>query len=237
MELSIIIPTLNEAQYLPAAIQSVRACVRATEGVEIIVADCGSKDGTQEAAEKHGAQLLRSEQPLGSRAAACNAGAAKARGDVLMFLDADGLLPQGFDTAIARALSDPQVVGGAFDFALAGPQWSLRVVEMINRARFRFWRWYYSDQGLFVRGDVFHKVGGFPQRRILETSDLCKTLWRHGRLVLVPHLLWTSPRRFLAGGTWRVLAHDVLIWWLDLIGKPTEHFGAGYQEDNRRRGP
>jgi rSAM/selenodomain-associated transferase 2 len=236
MELSIVIPTLNEALYLPAAIESARRQSRQPRSPEIFVADCGSSDGTPELAEKLGVHLVRSLPPPESRAAACNAGAAHASGDVLLFLDADSVLPTGYDNAIARALADPQVAGGAFEFALAGSQWELRIVEIINRVRYRIWRWYYSDQGLFVRAAVLRHVGGFPRQRIMETSDLCRILWRHGRLTLIPRPLATSPRRFLAGGIWRVLAHDVRIWALDTLRLPTEHFGSAYQAENRMRG-
>jgi glycosyltransferase involved in cell wall biosynthesis len=234
--LSIVIPTLNEALHLPAAIASARTEARGTRPPEIIVADCGSTDGTDAVAEKAGVHLVRPTPPLESRAAACNAGAADAVGDVLLFLDADSLLPRGYDLAITRTLADLEVVAGAFEFALAGRQWQLRIVEIINRVRYRIWPWYYSDQGLFVRTAAFRRVGGFPRRRIMETSDLCKVLWRHGRLTLVHRPLPTSPRRFLAGGVWRVLAHDVLIWARDLLGQPTEQFGAAYHDDNRHRG-
>jgi glycosyltransferase involved in cell wall biosynthesis len=234
MKLSIVIPTLNEAGYLAAAVEAVRRGSQC--GVpEVIVTDCGSTDGTAELAQRLGVRVLR-PAGLDSRAAACNAGAACSSGDVLQFLDADSLPPCGYDRAIGRALSDPRAVGGAFAFALDGPGWGLRAVEVINRVRYHIWPWYYSDQGLFVRAAVFRRAGGFPPRRIMETSDLCKILWRHGRLVLIPRPLPTSPRRFLAGGVWRVLGHDVRLWLLDLVGRPTEHHGHAYQDDNRRRG-
>jgi glycosyltransferase involved in cell wall biosynthesis len=236
MRLSIVIPTLNEAGFLAAAVEGVRRRGVAGPPLEVIVADCGSTDGTAQLAGGLGVRVLRPPPPLESRAAACNAGAACASGDTLLFLDADSLVPAGYDAAMARALADPRVVGGAFEFALDGPGWGLRVVEIINRVRYRLWPWYYSDQGLFVRTAVFRRVGGFPARRIMESSDLCRLLWRRGRLVLIPRPLRTSPRRFLAGGVWRVLGRDAVIWLRDLVGRPTEHFGAAYQEDNRRRG-
>jgi glycosyltransferase involved in cell wall biosynthesis len=236
VELSIVIPTLNEVRYLPAAIDSARSRARGGRGPELIVADCGSTDGTAETVEKCGVHLVWSSPPLDCRAAACNAGAAHATGDVLLFLDADSLLPYGYDAAIRRALAEPHVIGGAFEFALAGREWPLRIVEIINRVRYRIWKWYYSDQGLFVRAGIFRRAGGFPLRRIMETSDLCRILWRHGRLTLIPRLLQTSPRRFLAGGVWRVLAEDTLIWGRDLFRLPTEQFSPGYRGDNLRRG-
>jgi rSAM/selenodomain-associated transferase 2 len=235
MKLSIILPTLNEAGYLAAAVKSVHCQARGPRPYEVLVVDCGSADGTVEVAESLGVRALQPTPRLESRAAACNVGAACAGGEVLLFLDADSLLPRGYDRAISRALADPHVVGGAFEFALDSPDWGLRVVEIINRVRYRIWPWYYSDQGLFVRRDVFQRVGGFPARRIMETSDMCRVLWRRGRLALIPRPLRTSARRFLAGGIWRVLGHDVRLWFLDLLGWPTEHHGVAYQEDNVKR--
>jgi glycosyltransferase involved in cell wall biosynthesis len=235
MRLSVIIPTLNEARYLAAAVEGVRRQARAAPH-EIIVADCSSCDGTADLAVNLGALVLRPPPALDSRAAACNAGAARATGDVLLFLDADSLMPAGYDVAIAWALRRPHAVGGAFEFALDGREWGLRVVEGINRLRYRIWPWYYSDQGLFVLADVFRRTGGFPPRRLMETSDLCKALWRRGALVLVQRPLRTSPRRFLEGGVWRVLARDVYYWGRDLFGLANERYGPAYQEDNRRRG-
>ena len=165
-----------------------------------------------------------------------NAGAARATGDVLLFLDADSTVPRGYDRAIGRALRDPEVVGGAFEFALDPWAFGVRLVEIVNRIRYRLWPLYYGDQGIFVRAAVFRRVKGYPPRRILEASDFCRVLRREGRLVLLRQRLMTSSRRFLEGGVFRVLAQDVRIWWLDLVGRPTEPLAVAYQENNRRRG-
>jgi glycosyltransferase involved in cell wall biosynthesis len=236
VKLSIIIPTLNEAKYLAAAVAGVRRHAAPGAPHEIIVSDCGSVDGTAEVAAGLGVRLTGGQPPPNSRAAALNRGAAEAGGDVLLFLDADTLVPRGYDRAIARALRDPGVVGGAFEFALDGPAWGLRLVEVLNRIRYRIWPRYYGDQGIFVRAEVFRRVNGYPNRRILEASDFCRALCRQGRLALLRSPMKTSPRRFLEGGVYRVLARDMLIWWFDLIGHPTEPFATGYQANNRRRG-
>jgi hypothetical protein len=89
---------------------------------------------------------------------------------------------------------------------------------------------------VFVRTVAFRRAGGYPARRILEASDLCRALARHGRLALIHKPMRTSPRRFLEGGIYRTLGLDVHIWWRDLLGLPTEPFGPAYQENNRRRG-
>jgi glycosyltransferase involved in cell wall biosynthesis len=236
MRLSILIPTLNEAHYLAAAVEHVRTRAALGPPHEVIVADCGSTDGTPELAKRLGVRLAQEQPPPRSRAAALNCAAAEASGDVLLSLDADTLVPPGYDRAIRRALREPDVVGGAFEFALGGSQRGLRVVEFINRIRYRLWPLYYGDQGLFVRAAAFRRLRGYPQRRILEASDFCRRLRWEGRLVLIHQPMTTSARRFVEGGIYRVLAHDCRIWLLDLLGLPTEPFGPAYQEDNRRRG-
>jgi glycosyltransferase involved in cell wall biosynthesis len=193
-------------------------------------------DGTAELADRLGARVVQRDPPLDSRAAALNAGAAEAGGDVLLFLDADSTVPPGYDRAIETALRDPHVVGGAFEFALDGSEMGLRVVEIINRIRYRIWPWYYGDQGIFVCTEVFHLVRGYPNRRLMEASDFSRLLGTKGKLALVRRPMKTSARRFLEGGIYRVLARDVVIWWLNLIGRPTERFAPAYQENNRRRG-
>jgi glycosyltransferase involved in cell wall biosynthesis len=236
MRLSVIIPTLNEANYLTAAVASVRNRATQRPPHEMIVADCGSLDGTADVAGRLGVRLIQRDPPLNSRAAALNEGAAVASGDVLLFLDADSTVPRGYDRAIETALRDPHVVGGAFEFALDGPELGLRLVEIINRIRYRIWPWYYGDQGIFVRTEVFRRVSGYPNRRLMEASDFSRLLGTKGKLALVRRPMKTSARRFLEGGIYRVLARDVVIWWLDLIGRPTERFAPAYQENNRRRG-
>jgi glycosyltransferase involved in cell wall biosynthesis len=235
MRLSILIPTLNEAHYLAAAVAQVRRCAVLGPPHEIIVADCNSADGTAEMALHLGTQLVQEQPPLSSRAAALNRAAAEATGDVLLSLDADTLVPHGYDRAIRDALRGRYVIGGAFEFALDGPQLGLRIVEAINRIRYRLWPLYYGDQGIFVRAAVFRRVGGYPERRILEASDFCRRLARRGRMVLVRKYMRTSARRFVEGGITSVLAHDVRIWLLDLLRRPTEQFGSAYQDNNRRR--
>jgi rSAM/selenodomain-associated transferase 2 len=236
MRLSIIIPTLNEARYLTATLEQVRSRAVLGPPHEIIVSDCGSTDGTAELAACLGARLAGSQPPPVSRAAACNCGAALATGDVLLFLDADSLVPAGYDQAIQRALRTSWVVGGAFEFALDGPQLGLRVVEFINQVRYRLMPLYYGDQGLFVRAAAFRAVGGYREVRLLESADLCRRLRGIGHLVLLRKPIKTSARRFIEGGILRVLVTDTRIWLLDFLGLPTEQYSSAYQEQNCRRG-
>src|SRR5205823_3797370 len=156
--------TLNEAGYLAAAVDAVRRRAVLGPPHEIIVADCGSADGTATLAQQLGTRVVCEQPPLASRAAALNRGAAAATGDVLLFLDADTLVPRAYDRAVRRAVRDARVVGGAFEFLLDGPQLGLRVVEIVNRVRYRLWPLYYGDQGIFVRAATFRRVGGYQEQ-------------------------------------------------------------------------
>jgi glycosyltransferase involved in cell wall biosynthesis len=109
MKLSIIIPTLNEADYLPATVRSMRENAVSGGPYEIIIADTGSTDGSQEVSLALGLKLVRCIKPLPGRASAVNQGVASATGDVLLFLDADTSLPEGYDESLEEALMNYMV--------------------------------------------------------------------------------------------------------------------------------
>jgi rSAM/selenodomain-associated transferase 2 len=178
---------------------------------EIIVAAAGDVEGTT-AAVAGRARLL---WPAGStRARLMNAGAAEARGEVLLFLHADSFPPVDALALIARALDDQRAVGGAFEHRFAEPVWSLRAITWINRVRYRLTRNYYGDQGIFVRASVFRALGGYRDLALMEDLDFTQRLKRCGRSVLVTTPLVTSGRRFLARGPWRTFFF--IVWLLAL---------------------
>jgi len=234
MRISVIIPTLNEAAGLAETIWVLRE--RTSDApVEVIVADCGSDDRTRAIAVTCGATVQTGPPPT-SRAEACNAGAAAATGDVLMFLHADSRVPERYDALIRETLADPGVVGGAFEFKLDGPQRRLRIVEWIDRWRYRLRGRFYGDQGIFVRRETFERLGGFPTIGILEDAHFCAAAKRLGAMRLRPEEMLTSPRRFYAGGILTTLAFDILIVMADLLGLAPERFAGVYRRDNERRG-
>jgi glycosyltransferase involved in cell wall biosynthesis len=243
VRISVVIPALNEERWLPAAVASVHAGSRGGGALEVVVADCGSADGTVEVAWELGCRVVVGSdlegdlaEELDARGPAADAGGRAARGDVLLFLDADCRLPGGWDEAVAGALADPEAVGGGFEFVLDGPGKGLRLVEWIDRLRYRWSHLFYGDQAVFVRADAWRAVGGFQGARILESAKLCRRLKRLGRLVLVPLPVAASPRRFEQVGVARVLAADVALWLAGLLRLPIDRLGGAlYWAQNRRR--
>lgn len=237
--LSIIIPTLNEAANLPRTVSHTLGAASGAD-VEVVVSDCGSRDGTAAVAERLGVRTVGGGS---SRATALNIGAATAGAPVLLFLHADSLLPHAFPRLIERALGNTGTVGGAFDFEFAEhPQSTgfaaqcLRWVVLCNRVRYRWTGNYYGDQSIFVRRDVFERVGGFPQVRLMEDIGFCRRMRGVGRTAILRPPVRTSPRRFVTRGVIRQFAEDLALLGCDNFGVCPVKLWERYNGWNRRGG-
>lgn len=220
---SVIIPTLNEAEVLPTTLEHLRG----VDGIEIIVADGGSHDATGDVAAEAGATVI---EVVGGRAAQMNAGAARAGGCHLLFLHADTLLPEGFADTVRRTLDNPATVLGAFGFRTDGSGLRMRLVEWGTNVRSSMLRWPYGDQGLFLEKRVFNELGGFGDLPIMEDFDLVRRLRRRGRVVTVPDCVVTSARRWRRLGVLRTMLRNqgmVLGYW---IGVPPERLARLYRK-------
>jgi len=132
-----------------------------------------------------------------------NAGAAAASGSILLFLHADTRLPPGFDSAVRSALEEPGVVAGAFRLRIGAPGGSLRIIERAVAIRSRVLRMPYGDQGIFVRNETFHELGGFPELPVMEDFEFVRRLRRRGKIRIVSLSAITSGRRWRELGPWR----------------------------------
>ncbi len=193
--ISVVIPTLGEEEMLSRVIGRCREGF----GVEVIVADGGGADRSLEAAV--GARVIEVE---GGRAAQQNAGAKAADGDVLLFLHADTMLPERWDWIVREALSDPTVALGAFSFKVREEIRGVKFIEQTTNQRSRGGRMPYGDQGLFLRREMFEKVGGFPDLPIMEDYAIVRALGAVGEIVTVPEAAVTSGRRWLKHGVFKV---------------------------------
>jgi len=204
--LSIIVPTLNEAGGLVAHLAALRPMRE--RGTEVVVVDGGSTDGTPALAAPWADSVVSA--PRG-RAAQMNAGAKLARGDVLLFLHADTLLPDAVDLLLAQALEDPARVWGRFDIAIEGTHRLLRVVAWTMNLRSRLTGIATGDQAMFVRRDAFDAAGGFPELPLMEDIALSRKLKRIGRPLCLRERAVTSGRRWEQRGVLRTI---VLMWRL-----------------------
>jgi rSAM/selenodomain-associated transferase 2 len=202
VELSVVIPALDEEERVAGAVESALA-----PGVEVLVVDGGSADATAARAAAAGARVLAC---AAGRARQQARGAREARGEAIVLLHADTRLPAGWAAAVRAALSDPDVVGGAFRLRFDERSPALRLVEWGARLRAALFRLPYGDQALFARRGALEAIGGVPQAPVMEDLDLVAALRRRGRLALLPLPAITSARRYRAGGVARTLAWHAL---------------------------
>jgi rSAM/selenodomain-associated transferase 2 len=221
---SIVVPVWNEASGIVDCLRAL-APLRA-RGVEVVVADGGSTDDTAARAAPWADRVLHS--PRG-RARQMNAGAAAARGGVLLFLHADTQLPPDADRHIQDALATG-ARWGRFDVRISGRPRMLRVVAAAMNLRSRITGIATGDQALFLQRTLFDQVGGFPDQPLMEDIELCSRLrTAHEWPACLHQRVTTSGRRWEQQGTWRTI---VLMWrlrWRYWRGEPAAAMAKLYK--------
>jgi rSAM/selenodomain-associated transferase 2 len=205
--ITVVIPTLNEQRALPGTLAAV---VGQGGDAEVIVVDGGSEDGTRRAVEEAAEVCDRIrwvEAPRG-RARQMNRGAAEAEGEWLLFLHADTVLPDGAHDRIE--CQPPLVQAGCFRHRFSGSRGSLRLLSWFHNRRFTVTRVIYGDQAMFVRRNLFRRLGGFPDRD-MEDIAFSLALRRVTRPVMVPETVVTESRKFEAMGPWRATARTIVL--------------------------
>ena len=231
--LSIVMPVLNEASGIAANLATL-APLRA-RGVEVIVVDGGSADSTAVLAAPWADTVITAAS---GRARQMNAGAAVARGTVLLFLHADTLLPSMADQLVLEALSpvtsrqDSPRHGadwGRFDVVIVGKPRMLRVVAWLMNLRSRWSGIATGDQAIFVRRPLFDALGGFPDQPLMEDIELSRRLRAVSLPVCLRAKVYTSGRRWESRGMWTTI---FLMWrlrWRYWRGEPAAALAKAYR--------
>ncbi len=208
MTLSIIIPVLNEAGRIAVALMALQPLRE--RGVEILVVDGGSTDGTADIAARGADHVVTAQR---GRASQQNAGAQQARGEIFLFLHSDTQLPLDADGLIAHALRNKAMQWGRFDVRFDTDSTMLRVVATMMNARSRLTGIATGDQCIFVRRTAFEAVGGFPALPLMEDIALSALLKRQSAPQCLRSKVTTSARRWQKHGVWRTI---FLMWGLRL---------------------
>ena len=215
---------LNEAATIARTLQAIR---RGAREAEIIVVDGGSADASVEIARPLCDALLAASR---GRARQMNAGARASHGDALVFVHADTIVPMTFVADIASALSDPAVVGGRFDVKLDANALPYRIIGAMISLRSRISRTGTGDQAIFVRRDVFDRLGGFPEFELCEDLEFSRRLKRAGRVACLRSRVTTSARRWSRDGVARTVVRMWLIRAMYLIGVPPARLKRMYSD-------
>lgn len=227
-KLSIIIPVFNEAECLKKLLDSLIG----EDGLEIIVVDGGSTDGTLSILKRHPFVKLVSA-PTG-RGIQLNRGAAEASGEILWFLHADSELGDGWKDEITRIMNKREIIAGCFRLSFDDPHWLLNCFGFLSRWNHPLVT--YGDQGYFMRKEVFKAIGGFKDYPILEDLEVQCRLRRLGKWYKSSLHLTTSARRFRAMGVLRQQLKNIGIvslylagvspFWLSRFYKPQSQLNA-----------
>jgi len=221
--ISVIIPTLNEAENIERLLQSLQPLRQ--QGHEIIVVDGGSTDNTRALSAPLCDHHL---QQLKGRARQMNAGAAIAQGDWLWFVHADSELPDALwqqFPASAQASS----AWGWFQVKISASQPLLKLVAAMMNIRSRLSSVSTGDMGQFVSRKLFRQVGGFADMPLMEDIQLSKTLRKIQPPTVLPGPIVTSARRWQQQGVVRTI---ILMWRLRLLfwlGVPASRLQKSYE--------
>lgn len=198
--ISVVIPTMDEAKTLPRLLAGLQRQIAPSE---IILVDGGSRDGTVLKAREHHVKVIHSAPGRGTQ---LRAGAEAAGGDILLFLHADSVFPDGGLARIEEILESPRIVGGNFRLVFDGESGFSRWLTGFY-ARIRKHGFYYGDSGVFVRREVYQAMGGIRPIALMEDYDFIRRLEKFGATYCIddPPLV-TSSRRFEG-------RHPLLIVW------------------------
>ena len=222
--MSVIVPTLDEERALPRLLDHLAAL----DGrFEVIVADGGSRDATLALARGHPLEPAVIAAPRG-RARQLNAAAATARGELLVFLHADSLLPPDAYASLAAAWRDPALAGGNFALRFEGEDLFARTLTATYAAQRRL-GYFYGDSSIFARREAFGALGGFRELEVMDDYDFARRLRRHGRLACLPGPATTSSRRWRRLGVVRTVLSWVIIRWLFMLGVPPRRLARLYR--------
>jgi rSAM/selenodomain-associated transferase 2/rSAM/selenodomain-associated transferase 1 len=228
MQYSIIIPTINEEDGIAPCIESVR---RAIADVEIIVADGGSTDATRSIASRMGARVVESKR---SRGIQCNAGARIARGNVLVFLHADTVLPGDAYFQLERYFLNPKSDAAMFRMKFDHPNRWFRLYSWFTHFDSIFTS--FGDQCIIVRRTIFEEAGGFPDWVLFEDLEFIRRVRRlKKKIKKLPSYVTTSARRFVENGIVRQQLYNIYFTAQFVFNVPVEDIARQYDGLRRRR--
>jgi rSAM/selenodomain-associated transferase 2 len=220
--ISFIIPAWRDSENLSSLLPQLDAL----PGVEIIVVEALEGRAPSRPYETDSIRYLSVSHP--NRGEQMNHGASIARCDVLVFQHADTEFTREHFHAIETTMRDLSVVGGAFHRKFDERHPGLLWLEKIARWRARRGGTLYGDQSIFVRRDVFQKLGGFAPIPLMEDVEFSPRLRRAGKVVLLDPPLRSSARLHQRQGAWKRTIQNGAILLLYKVGVPPHRLHRWY---------
>ena len=221
-KISIIIPTINEANNLPLLLSDLSIIHK--EG-EIIIVDGGSQDSTIDIANIYGAKVYKSKER--NRGLQLNMGAKNSKGEWLIFLHADTRLNHDWFTKIKFVLKGQKNFIYYFKFKIYDKKIIYRVLEILVNFRSQYFKQPYGDQGLIIHRSIYFKNNGFRKIPLMEDVDFLRRLnnkknlkqlnlpiftssrkWERTNILLQAFKNWNFRRRWLKGESTKSIYSD-----------------------------
>jgi rSAM/selenodomain-associated transferase 2 len=225
MGVGVVVPTLNEARYLPGLLEDLQ---QLTITYQLVVADGGSTDETIAVADSAGASVVLAPQGRGSQ---MNAGARVVSGNWLCFLHADVRLSPGVLQSLERTVGDASASAAVWRLAIDSPGLWYRTFELGALLRDRLGGLPYGDQGLLVRRELFEEVGGFPDIPVLEDVVMVRALRRATSLRRLPAAVRVSSRRWQREGPCRTWLRNTALVTAFLVGISPRRLARWYRPE------
>jgi rSAM/selenodomain-associated transferase 2 len=213
LRISVVVPSWRDAESLESLLPGLAARKRIWE---TIVVDASGDEKAERITLASGAKFIACSTP--NRGEQMNLGAAASCGDVILFQHCDTCLDDAHLEAIALALTDPEIVGGAFFRKFDGRHPRLMWLESVARFLTRHGGTLYGDQSIFVRRDMFQKLGGFAKIPLMEDVEFSRRLRRAGKIAILDPPVASSARRHLRKGAWRTSIQNGLFIVLYKLG-------------------
>jgi rSAM/selenodomain-associated transferase 2 len=222
---SIIIPVIHESKVIHKLLESL-AQLETDELFEIIIVDGSPTQDTLRAITDKNVMKYASSPGRGCQ---MNKGATHARGDILVFVHADTLLPPKALSLIQTALENQRYIGGAFShqFQLQTPYF--KMLATLATLRSQITRAPYGDQVHFFRKTYFDTIGGYKDMPLMEDVELMRRIRKkNDQIIILPYHTITSARRWNQEGLFYTSLRDIIIIFLYWCGMPAEKLARFY---------
>ena len=147
-----------------------------------------------------------------------NTGAARAQGSILLFLHVDGTIDHNTLPIIENEINQHQVIGGGLIQTFAPTDQFLTLTSNFGNLLSNITQIFFGDFGIFIRKDMFNKIGGYDEIIYLEDVELCKKAKKQGKLIQIPAKIYSSPRRYHQIGKLKITILFTLTYLLNTLG-------------------
>ncbi|NCS72078.1 MAG: glycosyltransferase family 2 protein [Candidatus Magasanikbacteria bacterium] len=204
--ISIIIPTYNEEKIINKTLDQFKSIPKE---IEVILVDGKSNDDTIKIAKQYTNITILQSQKKG-RAAQMNYGSNQAKGDILLFLHADSILPKKYLQEIKNAIQQKNIIGGAFKITFPINLLAYKLINLYSNVRAKIFKIYHGDQAIFITKKIFNNIGTYPDVPLMEDVLLSEKMKKTGATILLPFPVTTSERRIKKTG----ITKSIILYFL-----------------------